>query len=107
MESARSWISAVVVACVLTGSLTWAAKEASPGKGDVVISLVAQKVSVGPDGKETLMVADRAFPGEVVQYDALYRNQGKSPVRELEPTLPIPAGLELIPDTAKPAQKRR
>ncbi len=72
-------------------------------KGDVVVSLVAQKVSVGADGKEALRVADRALPGEVIQYDAHYKNGGTKEVRALEPTLPIPSGLEYLPDSARPA----
>ena len=76
---------------------------AAESKGDVAVSLVAQKVSVGADGKEVLRPADRAFPGEVVQYDAHYRNQARKPVRALEPTLPIPRGLEYLADSARPA----
>ena len=70
---------------------------------DVVVTLKAQKVVRTSDGKEVLKVADRAMPGEVIQYDALYRNQGRTGVRNLQPTLPIPAGLEYLPDSAKPA----
>jgi hypothetical protein len=83
--------------------LSLAGPASAQTKSDVAISLVAQKVSVGQDGKEILRPADRAFPGEVVQYDARYRNQAQKPVRALEPTLPIPRGLEYLPDSAKPA----
>ena len=73
---------------------------------DVVVTLKAQKVERTRDGKEVLRVADRAMPGEVIQYDALYRNQGKKGVRNLQPTLPIPSGLEYLPDSAKPAPSK-
>jgi len=73
---------------------------------DVVVTLKAQKVVQTSDGKEVLRVADRAMPGEVIQYDALYRNEGKKGVRNLQPTLPIPAGLEYLPDSAKPAPSK-
>jgi uncharacterized repeat protein (TIGR01451 family) len=66
---------------------------------DVAVTLKAQKVLRARDGKEVLQVADRAMPGEIIQYDALYKNQSGSSVRQLEPTLPIPAGLEYIPDS--------
>jgi len=69
---------------------------------DVVVTLKAHKVVRTGDGKEVLRVADRAMPGEIIQYDALYRNQGTAGIRNLQPTLPIPAGLEYLPDTAKP-----
>jgi uncharacterized repeat protein (TIGR01451 family) len=73
---------------------------------DVVVTLKAQKVMQTSDGKEVLRVADRAMPGEIIQYDALYRNQGKTGIRNLQPTLPIPAGLEYLPDSAKPSPSK-
>ena len=73
---------------------------------DVAVTLKAQKVLRSKDGKEVLQVADRAMPGEIIQYDALYKNQSNNSVRQLEPTLPIPAGLEYIADSAKPAPAR-
>jgi len=73
---------------------------------DVAVTLKAQKVLRTKEGKEVLQVADRAMPGEIIQYDALYKNQSSSRVRQLEPTLPIPAGLEYIADSAKPAPSR-
>jgi uncharacterized repeat protein (TIGR01451 family) len=76
---------------------------AQAAKNDVVVTLKAQKVLRGPDGNEVLKVADRAMPGEVIQYDAIYKNESKNGVRNLVPTLPIPPGLEYIPDSAKPA----
>ena len=76
---------------------------AQAAKNDVVVTLKAQKVLRAADGSETLQAAERAMPGEVIQYDAVYKNQSKSGVRNLVPTLPIPRGLEYIPDSAKPA----
>lgn len=83
--------------------ISQSANAQSAGPGDVVVTLKAQKVQRAPDGKEVLKVADRAMPGEVIQYDALYKNQGKKGVRNLEPTLPIPRGLEYLPNSAHPA----
>jgi uncharacterized repeat protein (TIGR01451 family) len=76
---------------------------AQSAKNDVVVTLKAQKVTRAADGSETLQVAERAMPGEVIQYDAVYKNQSGNGVRNLVPTLPIPRGLEYIPDSAKPA----
>ena len=69
---------------------------------DVVVTLKAQKVLRSADGKEILKVADRAVPGEVIQYDAQYKNQSKKGIRNLEPTLPIPSGLQYVADSASP-----
>ena len=71
-------------------------------KGPVAISLTAQKVTKDAEGREQLKPADRALPGEVVQYDALYKNTSKDGIKNLAPTLPIPAGLEFLPETVSP-----
>lgn len=71
-------------------------------QSQVAVSLLAQKVTV-KEGKEILVSAERAVPGEVIQYDARYQNQGKRAVQQLAPTLPIPAGMVFVPNSAVPA----
>ena len=96
----------VVAPCLALAAavLMWpTGAQAQAAKNDVIVTLKAQKVSRAPDGKEVLQVAERAMPGEVIQYDAVYKNQSRNGVRNLVPTLPIPPGLEYIPDSAKPA----
>jgi uncharacterized repeat protein (TIGR01451 family) len=88
-------LSVLVLCTMQTG---WA-----QSANDVVVTLKAQKVQRSSDGRETLKVADRAMPGEVIQYDALYKNQSRKGIRNLEPTLPIPPGLEYVPGSASPA----
>src|SRR5690242_9689913 len=73
------------------------------GATDVKVTLKAQKVLRGSDGKEVLQAAERALPGEIIQYDAVYKNAGGKGVKHLQPTLPIPRGLEYLPDSANPA----
>ena len=70
--------------------------------GDLEVKLAAQRVSSSPGGKETLQAAERAFPGDIIQYDATYQNLGGKAITNLEPTLPIPAGMHYLPDTARP-----
>jgi uncharacterized repeat protein (TIGR01451 family) len=76
------------------------------GKGDVVVELKAQKVVAKSDGKEELVPADQAAPGETISYTAVYRNRGSAPVKGLEATLPIPAGMEYVAGSAQPAGAR-
>ena len=71
--------------------------------GDLEIRLTAQRVLVEPNGQERLQSADRAFPGDTVQYEAIYENRGVRPIRNLQPTLPIPTGMSYLADTAQPA----
>lgn len=72
-------------------------------KDEVTVKLTASKVVKGEDGRHTLAPADAAKPGDVLEYAAVYRNQTGGAVKGLEATVPIPAGLELLPDSAKPA----
>ncbi len=71
-------------------------------KQDLDIVLSARKVVVAGDGRETLVEADAA-PGDVVEYRALFINGGAKPLRHLEPTLPIPDGMEYLPGASLPA----
>ena len=93
------------VGFILAG-ITWVASaSAAPAtaKSDLAISLTAKKVVRQADGKEKLLPADRAFPGEVIQYDALYQNQSAKLLTNVSPTLPIPNGMVFVPESATPA----
>jgi len=84
--------------------LTWAdSAVAQSAKNDLAISLTAKKVVRQADGKEKLLPADRAFPGETIQYDALYLNQSAKSLSGVAPTLPIPNGMIFVPESATPA----
>jgi uncharacterized repeat protein (TIGR01451 family) len=65
--------------------------------------LVARKVLVA-EGRERLVDAAQAKPGDVIEYVATYRNAGKDAIRGLQATLPIPPQTEYIPGSARPAQ---
>lgn len=93
-----------LVAClsVWASALHSAESRPAPGASDLKIELQARKVVRDRQGKETLQPADRALPGEVVQYDAIYRNQSDQPLRQVEPTLPIPRGMVYLPNSASP-----
>lgn len=69
---------------------------------DVRVALTSQRVTL-VDGKEVLVPADKARPGDVLEYRAVYRNDGRAAVRDLDATLPVPNGLEYLPKTAAPA----
>lgn len=71
-------------------------------KKDLDIVLSARKVVVDAGGREMLVEADAA-PGDIVEYRALFVNAGGKPLRHLEPTLPIPEGMEYLAVTSGPA----
>lgn len=102
-KSASHKVAALLALGLVAGGMVWAASPSVTSKSDLAIALSAQKVIAQADGQEKLIAADRAFPGEVIQYDALYQNQGERPLSNVAPTLPIPAGMIYMADSARPA----
>jgi uncharacterized repeat protein (TIGR01451 family) len=90
-------ILAIILLCWGVGNTAIAA-----GKGDLDIHLTQQKVILQKNGKEELVTANRARPGDVIQYDAKYVNKGIEPIDNLLATLPIPEGMELIENSTLP-----
>lgn len=70
---------------------------------EVKVELKASKIVV-VNGTEQRQSADKATPGEIIEYVAEYRNTAKTSVSNVVATLPVPPGMEYIPDTAEPAQ---
>jgi uncharacterized repeat protein (TIGR01451 family) len=71
---------------------------------EIGVRLVAARI-VAPNvegGRETRASAESAKPGDVIEYRADYRNAGKSTVRAVQATLPIPPGTELLAGSATP-----
>ena len=68
-------------------------------KNDVIAKLTAHKVVMQPNGKPMFQPADKAQPGDVIEYQAVYANQGKSGVKGLTATMPIPNGMHYMPGT--------
>lgn len=71
-------------------------------KAPVVPEMKAFKV-VSEQGGESLAAASTVKPGEVIEYQVKYANRGAKAVKKLQATLPIPANLEFVSGTAKPA----
>jgi uncharacterized repeat protein (TIGR01451 family) len=74
-----------------------------PLQAEVKVELKANKIVV-VNGAEQKQPADKAKPGEIIEYVAEYRNSAKSPVSNVVATLPVPPGMEYVPDTAAPVQ---
>lgn len=72
---------------------------------DVRVELTGKRV-VLTDGKESFVNADKAGPGDVIQYEAVYRNDGKAAATSVAATVPIPQGMALVADSAKPAAEQ-
>ena len=68
---------------------------------DVRVELTGKRVVVA-DGRESFVPADNAKPGDTIQYEAVYRNDGKGAAKSVAATVPIPNGLSLVDKSAKP-----
>lgn len=92
-------VKGVLVA--VTGLLLAGTPVSAQSKEPLSVELKAQKV-VMADGKELFEPADKAQPGEIIQYSAIYKNNSPAGIGKLKPNLPIPAGTEYIANSAKP-----
>jgi len=93
-----AWIAGVILSLALTSSILAQAP-------DVRVELIGKRV-VFTDGKESLVSADKAGPGDVIQYESVYRNTGKAAAKNVAATVPIPQGMALVTDSAKPAAEQ-
>ena len=75
---------------------------AKPAK-TVEAKLAAFKVTLDADKKEVLAPADKVAPGDLLEYQVVYQNNGKSQLKQLTATLPMPVGMTYVAGSAKPA----
>jgi uncharacterized repeat protein (TIGR01451 family) len=93
---------ALGVAVMLIAAAMQAAAQ-GPSKGGVVAHLEVRKIVRAADGRESIVGADTAKPGDVLEYVVTYENTTGEAVRNLNAMLPIPAATEFIPGSARPA----
>jgi uncharacterized repeat protein (TIGR01451 family) len=103
MQQAK--IAALMLTIVIGLAAASAFAQSKPAEPLSVV-LAHQKVAQGADGKETLVKADAAKPGDVIEYQAVYENIGKRPLSRVEATLPVPEGTELLPNSIRPGQAK-
>ncbi|HEY4072359.1 MAG TPA: hypothetical protein VGM52_04570 [Herbaspirillum sp.] len=92
-------IAAVVISpSVLPGT---PAGDAPEKAGPLRIALTVKKI-VLQHGKERLVDAKNAVPGDVLEYRAEYKNTGATALTEILATLPLPAQTTFIMGSAYP-----
>lgn len=91
---------AAFLACglVAVSALAW---QAVADQQDLSAELKAWKI-VKKEGKETRVAADNLGAGEILEYQAIYKNNSSKTLTGIQATLPIPQGLELLPGTITP-----
>jgi uncharacterized repeat protein (TIGR01451 family) len=70
---------------------------------DLRVELAAYKVVVDADGGESLEAATAIKPGDLVEYQVTYTNDGQGTLRGLRGVLPIPPETAYLTSTATPA----
>lgn len=75
----------------------------APAKTGVETRLDLHKVTRTSDGRESIVEADSAKPGDTLEYVVTYSNKSAEPVRDFVATLPIPQATEYVAGSAKPA----
>ena len=65
--------------------------------------LVVFKVTQNADHKEVLTLADKIAPGDLLKYQVVYQNNGKSVISKIKATLPLPIGTTYVAGSAMPA----
>ncbi|MBC2856412.1 MAG: hypothetical protein RR191_05275 [Cetobacterium sp.] len=69
---------------------------------EIKTELVAQKVVTSSEGKIERVSAENANPGDIINYSFFMTNEDNETATNLNPTIPIPMGTSLIPDTISP-----
>ena len=99
----RLWGALALSALTLAPLTLVVAAPAAPVAAPLIqAQLQAFKVLLQKDGDEKLASADIANPGDVIEYQATYSNGGQRAATNLNATLPIPAALSYVPNTASP-----
>lgn len=93
------WLRAAAYAV----SLSLGTAAAADSEAEVTATLQAFRVEKGSGGAERLIPALEAHAGDIVEYQAEYRNHGKSDVRNLEVAVPLPPGMVYVPGSAQPS----
>jgi len=71
---------------------------------EVTVNLVQSKVIKDEKGIEKLIEAASVKPNDVIEYRVTYTNVTAKPVKGFVANLPIPAGLQYLPSSAKPSR---
>lgn len=96
---ASKWIKVASILLCL-GAVSMDAWPLSALAGGFTGTVTAFVVVPGDDGKESFMPADRARPGDVIEYRLLYENRGSEAVTGVSIVDPIPFGVVCMPATA-------
>ncbi len=99
MHMTKTLKSALVLAGALALFVPLRAQQVGHPPVKVVLS---QSKIVVANGVEHKQSADKVLPGDVIEYVVECKNPDTKAVSDVKPVIPVPAGLEYIPQTASP-----
>ena len=73
---------------------------------DVTSELQAFKITVNESGEEVAVEVEEVRPGDLIEYRLTYTNNTDQAITNLIPTLPVPANMYYLGDTAEPEIQR-
>ena len=88
--------SAVLIGLAMLAMNAGAGTGADRAGAPLATELSLSRVVVRSDGREGLQPAAQVQPGDTVQYSAVYRNQGKTPLANVVASLPVPQGMQIV-----------
>lgn len=68
----------------------------------LTVTLTLQRVTQDAQGKEHYSAAEKVRPGELLEYRAVYTNNGKTRLDGVVATLPVPQGMDYQARSASP-----
>jgi len=71
----------------------------------ITVTLKAERVETDTDGKETLVSAGEAKPGDTLLYTATCANVSDRTISDIRPVIPIPEGVTLLEASITPKAK--
>jgi len=97
---AHSKILVMTLLAVMAANVAFSG--AAEAADTVTNTLSVARVVRGADGAEHKESASSAKPGDVLEYQATYRNTGSGAVRKLLATIPIPGGATYVMGSPSP-----
>ncbi|WP_418966113.1 hypothetical protein [Cetobacterium sp.] len=70
---------------------------------EVKTHLGSMKIMKNDKGGVEKVEAKNVSPGDILEYTFTIDNQEEEAIKNLNPTIPVPAGTTIVPDTGKPS----
>jgi uncharacterized repeat protein (TIGR01451 family) len=91
-----------VALCVALALSAVMCAQSATSKEPLKAEMTASKI-VLRDSVETREPANVVKPGDLVEYAVVYKNQSNRALKDVRGTLPVPAGMSYVSETAVPA----